>query len=149
MTGAVIAGIIAVVVVLVIVTRNSARVKREAKEDLKREMEALPARDIMDLVKEEAAETGVDEITGGEGVDLPVRLQVWHRDEAVREACPDLSMLRFEVDVGVAAANAEADQVRLTFDGYIAPEPEPESESEPEPEPEPESESVSAPDDEN
>jgi hypothetical protein len=131
MTGAIVASIIAVLVIMVIVTRNSARVKREAREDLKREMEAMPHRDIMDLVLEEAAETGVDRIEGGDGIELPVRLQVWHRDAAVRTACPDPEMLRFVIDDGVAAETATSGDVRLIFDGYVPAPDEPEPEGAP------------------
>jgi hypothetical protein len=126
MTATVVAAVVAVVIVLIVITRNSARVKREAREDLKREMEALPQRDIMDLVREEAEETGVDAIAGGEGIDLPVRLQVWHRDAAVRAACPDPAQLQYVVDDGVDRTRANANQVRLIFQGYVpAVEPEP------------------------
>lgn len=119
MTIAVVAVVVAVLIVLVIVTRNSSRMKKEARADLQREMEALPHRDIMDLVREEAEETGVTEIPGGEGVELPVLLQAWHRDAAARAACPDRSSLVFVVDDGADRARLTVEQIRLTFDGYV------------------------------
>jgi len=126
MTAAIVVGLVAVVVVLWVVTRNSARMKKEARDDLKREMEALPSRDIMDLVREEAAETGVAEIPGADGVEIPVRLKVWHRDAAVRAACPDRALLSFVLAEGVAPERAREDDLRLHFEGYVpAPEPEP------------------------
>lgn len=137
MTIAVVAGMIAVLIILWIVTRNSARLKKEAREDLKREMEALPVRDIMDLVREEAEETGVNDIPGAEGVELPVRLQVYHRDAAVRAACPDRTLLTFVLGHGVSPERATAEDLRLHFEGYVpAAQPQPLEESEMDQEPE-------------
>jgi hypothetical protein len=127
MTVPIVAGLIAVLVILWLVTRNSARVKKEAREDLKREMESLPSRSIMDLVKEEAEETGVDVIPGAEGVDLPIRLKVWHRDAEVRESCPDPALLVFVLTEGVDPERAAADDLRLHFEGYVPRPAEPEA----------------------
>ena len=67
---------------------------------------------IEDLIEEEAAELGLNEIPGGEGVDTSVKLRVWHRDASARSGCAE-GALRYEVDDGVEPAEAELGQVRL------------------------------------
>lgn len=116
MTFAVVLAIIAVVVVLVVITRQTSRVKKEAKADLQREIESVGQFDIMELVAEEAAAVGVDEIAGGEGISIPVKLRVWHRDAEIRGELSPAS-LRFVVDPGVAPEDADEDQVRLEVAG--------------------------------
>ncbi len=118
MTIALVMGVIAVVVVLVIITRNQSRVRKDAKADLEREIEAMQAPDIMELVKQEVEDTGVLGVPGSEGVDVTVLLQVWQRDVAVRESCAD--GLRFKTVEGTAAEAASADTVRLVCDGATA-----------------------------
>lgn len=67
---------------------------------------------IEDLVAQEALETGVDEIRGGEGLDTSLKLRVYWRDEIVRQGCAD-GVLEFRIEDGVERANAETDDVRL------------------------------------
>lgn len=43
---------------------------------------------LMDLVREEIAELGIDNIPGHEGISGPVLLKVYRRDYRVREQCP-------------------------------------------------------------
>jgi len=64
------------------------------------------------LVEAEAADTGVNEIRGGEGLDVSLKLRVFWRDEVVRQGCEDGS-LEFRVEEGVDPASAETDDVRL------------------------------------
>lgn len=124
MTIAVVLAIVAVVVVLVVITRQSSRVKKEAKADLEREIESLKHYDIMELVAEEAAEIGVDAVDGGEGISIPVKLRVWHRDASVRGDLPP-SALRFVVDHGIAPENADEHHVRLEVASAPDSPPEP------------------------
>jgi len=94
----IVAGIGALVVALVVVSRGISRRRDAARQDLERELAEVGHHDIMDLVREEAAEIGLERIPGADDVDLVTRLRVWHRDEAIRTACPDPSRLRFVRD---------------------------------------------------
>ena len=73
---------IGAVVVLVLLSRMQTKNRNEAVADLAREREALKARDILDLVYEEIADTGIGELPGAESVDPTVLLKVWKRDGA-------------------------------------------------------------------
>lgn len=81
---------------------------------------------IEQLVAEEAAETGVNEIPGGEGLDVSLKLRVYWRDEVVRNGCED-GVLEFRVDEDVDRAVAETDDVRLVCvrNGIDQPRPAP------------------------
>jgi hypothetical protein len=67
---------------------------------------------IEELVAEEAAATGVNDIAGGNGLDVSLKLRVYWRDEVVRRGCED-GHLEFRVDEGIDFASAETDDVRL------------------------------------
>lgn len=67
---------------------------------------------IEQLVAEEARETGVDEIPGGDGLDVSLKLRVYWRDEVVRQGCDD-GVLEFRIGDGVDPAQAETEDVRL------------------------------------
>ena len=67
---------------------------------------------IEDLIEEEAADLGLNEIPGGEGVETSVKLRVWHRDASARSGCAD-GALHYEVDDGVEPAEAQLGQVHL------------------------------------
>lgn len=111
---AVVLAVVAFLAMAFVVGRASARRRRQAKEDLEREKAALGTWDIMDLVRQEVADTGIDHIAGGDGIDVTVRLRVWHRDESTRllvEGNPD--RLRFVLADGVDPAEADVDDVRL------------------------------------
>ena len=71
-------------------------------------------RSMFDLMLEEAAELGIDELPGADGLETPVKLKVWKRDAAVRENCSGI--LRYEVDAQVDPAAASLDDVRLVCD---------------------------------
>jgi hypothetical protein len=43
---------------------------------------------LMDLVREEMAELGIEDIPGHEDISGPVLLKVYRRDEQVRQRCP-------------------------------------------------------------
>ncbi|NND03132.1 MAG: hypothetical protein HKN91_10120 [Acidimicrobiia bacterium] len=64
------------------------------------------------LVAEEAAETGVNDIAGGAGLDVSLKLRVYWRDEVVRNGCTD-GVLEFRIDEDVEPAAAETEDVRL------------------------------------
>jgi hypothetical protein len=94
--------------------RMSSRERKLAK--IKEFEESLPPRPtIQELMAEEVRETGVDRIPGGDGLEIPVRLKVWHRDEHVRQGCAD-GALRFVVSEGVDLAAANEDDVMLVCD---------------------------------
>ena len=122
--------IVLLFVVLGVLARSSSRRKKEAQADLEREKAELSTPDILELVRQEAAESGVDQIPGADDVDLTVRLQAWRRDEYVRSACPDTTLLRFVLDEGVPPDKATAEDVRLECEGVPTPPPEPASEAE-------------------
>ena len=117
MIAALVVGLGAVLVVLFVVSRAMGRRRELARESLEAEKAALRERDIMDLVMEEAEDIGLDGIPGADGVDVVVRLRVWHRDAHVRELCPDPSLLRF-VLFPDAPAEPGDDDLRLDFEGY-------------------------------
>jgi hypothetical protein len=66
---------------------------------------------IIELMQQEAEETGVNEVPGGEGIQVPIKLRVWRRDALVREACT--TGVRFEIAAGVEPSAATEDQVHL------------------------------------
>ena len=113
--------IVVLFVVLGVLARSSSRRKKEAQADLEREKAELQTPDILELVRQEAAESGVDEIPGADGVDLSVRLRVWQRDEHVRSICPDPTLLRFVLEDGVSPDTATADDLRLECEGIPTP----------------------------
>lgn len=80
---------------------------------------------IEELVAEEARDTGVNEIAGGEGLDVSLKLRVYWRDEIVRQGCTD-GVLEFRVDDDVSPADADTNDVRLVCvrNGVVQPRPE-------------------------
>ena len=68
---------------------------------------------LMDLVREEIAELGIEEIPGHEGVSGPVLLKVYRRDHPAVASCEHGS-LRFEVESGTDPGAAEEEDVSLT-----------------------------------
>lgn len=94
--------------------RMSSRERKLAK--IKEFEESIPPRPtIQELMAEEVRETGVDQIPGGDGLEIPVRLKVWHRDVHVRRGCAD-GALRFVLSEGVDRATANEDDVMLVCD---------------------------------
>ena len=67
---------------------------------------------IEQLVAEEAAATGVNEIPGGQGLDVSLKLRVYWRDEVVRSGCED-GTIEFRIEEGVDPEAANTDDVRL------------------------------------
>lgn len=82
---------------------------------------AKPLPTIDDLVAEEAAATGVNDIPGGEGLDVSLKLRVYWRDEVVRRGCDD-GHLEFRLGEGVSPQSAATEDVRLVCvrDGVVA-----------------------------
>jgi hypothetical protein len=66
---------------------------------------------IADLVREEAEALGVEEVAGGDGIALHVRLKVWKRDHDP-DRCHGGRWV-FRLRSGVAAADAGPDDVSL------------------------------------
>ena len=83
---------------------------------------------IEQLIAEEAQETGVNDLPGGDGLATPVKLKVFHRDSALHSDCRE-SGLRFEVRSGADPDNATEHDVRLVCEADHpapqAPEPAP------------------------
>jgi hypothetical protein len=104
------------IVLLLAVSQMGSRRRNAARADLAREKQTVVEQDILALVQEEVAETGVDQIPGADGVDITVRLRVWHRDAEVRDECAGEGRLRFQVDEDAEPSDASADQVRLVCD---------------------------------
>ena len=96
---------------------------KERKLERMREFEAAipPRPTIQELMQQEVEATGVDRVPGGDGLEIPVRLKVWHRDADVRADCT-AEGLRFIVTEGVAPAAATEDDVMLVCDVGIAPD---------------------------
>jgi hypothetical protein len=67
---------------------------------------------IEELVALEAAATGVNDIPGGDGLDVSLKLRVYWRDEVVRKGCEN-GQLEFRIDEGVLPEAADTDDVRL------------------------------------
>lgn len=94
--------------------RMSSREKKLAK--LEAFDDNIPPRpSIQELMAEEVRETGVDQIPGGEGIEHPILLKVWHRDEHVRAGCTD-GALRYVILEGVEPAAATEGDMRLVCD---------------------------------
>ena len=91
---------------------------------------------IEDLVAAEARDTGVNDIPGGAGLDVSLKLRVYWRDEIVRQGCTD-GALEFRIEDGVDPATAETEDVRLVCvrGGVATPAPEPTDEREAGPKP--------------
>ena len=67
---------------------------------------------VIDLMHAEARDTGVNEFAGGDRLEVPVKLKVWHRDGGPHAECPRQG-LRFEVADGVEPEHATVEDVRL------------------------------------
>ncbi len=88
------------------------RSRRQRKLDKLREMDPLPEpRSMFDIMMEEAADLGVDDIPGGDGLEVPVKLKVCRRDARVRAECD--GEVRYAVADGIDPALATVDDVRL------------------------------------
>lgn len=92
------------------------RPKRQSRRD--RKLEAFRAANpdpvlptMFDLMMEEAQELGVNDIPGGEDLEVPIKLKVWRRDEAKRTNCA--GGVRFEIQPGIDPTSATEDHVRL------------------------------------
>lgn len=98
---------------------------REFDADFQIELKTLEQ-----LIAEEAEETGVNELPGGDGLATPVKLKVFHRDSAQHSDCRE-SGLRFEIRSGADTDNATEYDVRLVCDAdhpaSQPPEPAPEA----------------------
>lgn len=107
------------------IERPRRQTRRERKLEAFRTANPDPVLPTMfDLMMEEAQELGVNDVPGGEALEVPVKLKVWRRDEAVRAACE--AGLRFEILDGVSPEKATEGQVKLVCDGAVAPAgPEP------------------------
>lgn len=67
---------------------------------------------VMDLMRQELEETGVEQIPGSEGLSGPVMLKVFKRDAAIRERC-DHDAYEFVMEDDVNPEEATEDQVVL------------------------------------
>jgi len=103
------------------ILRKASRSQRRILEKLE-PIPELPT--VMDLMREEIAETGVENIPGHEGLTGPVMLKVFRRDREVRERCTH-DGYAFVVADGVEPAEATEEQVSLHCDecGILPPKP--------------------------
>jgi hypothetical protein len=85
MIAAGVAVLIAIIVIMVLLSRMGTRRKKEAIADLDREREQLRTPSIVELVEEEVREAGIAELPGAAGIDPVILLKVWKRDGP---ACP-------------------------------------------------------------
>ena len=89
-------------------------VPRGKRERMMAKLEPLPEiPTVMDLVREEVAETGVDQIPGHEGLSGPVMLKVFKRDHEVVEQCTH-DAYGFVIADGVSAEDAVEEDVELS-----------------------------------
>jgi hypothetical protein len=119
---------VAIVIVISVLARLRARTKpaqdddvpapqprrrRTRTERMLEKLEPLPEiPTLMDLVRLEIAEEGIDEIPGREGLPDGVALKVYRRDEAARTGCAHQEY-EYRVVSGVAPADATEADVRL------------------------------------
>lgn len=89
-----------------------------------------PLPTIEELVAAEAADTGVNEIPGGDGLDVSLKLRVYWRDEVVRKGCSD-GHIEFRIADDTTAEAAGTDDVRLVCvrDGVVQDAPDTADES--------------------
>ncbi len=92
------------------VTRRKSRRQRKLDE-IRANDPPFEPKSAFDVMLEEVAELGLDDVPGAEGIDAPVRLKVWKRDAAIRTSCND--DVRFVVHPGVEPGKATVDEVRL------------------------------------
>lgn len=117
--------VIGLAIYLLARTREHARPEDEAPEQavlrkasrrqqrIIEKLEPLPELPtLMDLMREEIAAIGVENIPGHEGLTGPVMLKVYRRDQLIRERCTH-DAYQFVVEDGVPPADATENQVTL------------------------------------
>ena len=88
-------------------------IPRGKRERIMAKLEPLPEiPTVMDLVREEVAETGVDKIPGHEGLAGPVMLKVFKRDHEVVAQCTH-DAYAFVIADDVSPEDADESHVRL------------------------------------
>lgn len=95
---------------------NHPQVPASASRRQRRLLEKLePAPELptlMDLVRQEIADLGIEDIPGHENLSKPVLLKVYRRDQAAVAAC-DHNAPQFVISDGVPAQEAVEEQVAL------------------------------------
>lgn len=124
---AIVALVLSVALVAVLLTRQRERHRPELQpgdeppqrkkptrqEKILQKLDPLPEiPTLMDLVREEIGDAGIDEIPGHEGLSDPVKLKVFRRDHRVVEQCPHKGY-EYVVADGVEPADAGDDDVNL------------------------------------
>lgn len=105
---------VAFLVVMVMLSRMGRHRKQQAIDDLERERDAVKPPDILQLVREEVAELGIDKIEGADGIDPSVLLQVYRRDVV---NCAEGGTRMFVLADDVKAAEAGQDTLSLVCEG--------------------------------
>jgi hypothetical protein len=103
-----------------------ARKRPTRQEKILQKLEPLPEiPTMMDLVREEIAAEGVDDIPGHEDLPDPVKLKVFRRDHRVIEACTH-DAYHFAVAEGIERPEATTQDVALRCDecGELPPLPD-------------------------
>lgn len=91
-------------------------VPKGKRERMMAKLEPLPEiPTVMDLVRQEVEETGVENIPGHEGLSGPVMLKVFKRDQAVIERCTH-DAYEFVIEQGVAPEDALEANVTIHCD---------------------------------
>jgi hypothetical protein len=134
---ALIALVLSVTIVAVLLTRQRERHRPEAtaentpgprkrmtrQEKILQKLDPLPEiPTMMDLVREEIAAEGVDDIPGHDNLPDPIKLKVFRRDQRIIEAC-EHDGYRFVVADGVNPEDATAEDVALRCDECGEPPP--------------------------
>ena len=104
---------LALLTVMVLLSRMGRNRKQEAMSDFEREREATKAPDILQLVRDEVVELGIDKIDGSEDIDPSVLLQVFRRDE---QNCEDDTSYHFVLANGVKPKDASLETLALSCD---------------------------------
>jgi hypothetical protein len=81
---------------------------------------------LMDLVRQEIAELGIEDIPGHEDIAGPVLLKVFRRDHELLEQCPH-GTCGYVVAEGVRRDEADEQQVRLFCEQCAGTDPRPET----------------------
>ncbi len=110
---AVVLVLIAVIVVGIMLSRQTTRTKKRAMADLETEKENVGAFDIFELVESEVSALGLDSIEGSGNIPHGVLLKVWSDNQDIVNSCADHAHLRYVVADGVDPAQATEADVTL------------------------------------
>ncbi|GMQ86715.1 MAG: hypothetical protein BMS9Abin07_2307 [Acidimicrobiia bacterium] len=102
---------LAFLTVMILLSRMGRNRKQQAITDFERERDATKTPDILQLVRDEVAELGIDKIDGSEDINPSVLLQVFRRDEG---NCEDDGSYRFVLAKGIKSEDASLETLALS-----------------------------------